>query len=194
MDPFEFKFDVYKKKLITNCDLRPTELEQSDTEWLYASNNKYADESIDDKKIGKWMLFVSKNNVNVIWNKIKTAIAEGGLWHSKISTSRSGEPTYAIMIYTKDYTDLNDVIYVLDYLESSGIKPPNLTIKYKTDEQTRSGIYRGNSQKPWIYSSDRIRMAAIPQRSDTPFWRENQPSSSAAGSSVSESRQSYFPN
>jgi hypothetical protein len=90
------------------------------------------------------------------------------------------------MIYTKDYTDINDVIHVLNYLESSGIKPPQFTIKYKTDQQTRAGIYSGSRQKPWIYSSDTIRGGAA-QRSDSLFWRniqaENQPSCSGVSTS-----------
>lgn len=149
---YTYQFDIHKKELIANCSLYPTEISQSDSPWLYARNNKYAyaDETINPEKIGKWMLFLPRDRVNAVWDKIKMAIVSGELWHSKVSTIHSSKPSYAIMIYTKDFTDINDVIHVLNYLESSGIKPPHFTIKYKTDQQTRAGIYSGSRQKPWI--------------------------------------------
>ena len=180
---YTYKFDIHKMELVKDCNLHPTEVSQSDTSWLYARNNKYTDECVNPKKVGKWMLFLSQNSVNVIWDKIKAAVANGDLWSSKVSTTNSEKSSYAIMVYTKDYTDKSDVIHVLNYLETSGIKPPRVTIKYKTDEQTRAGIYSGSRQKPWIYSSDTIRGGAA-QRSDSLFWRDtkaaNQPSCSGS--------------
>lgn len=156
---YTYKFDTRKKELITDCKLYPTDIHQSDSPWLYARNDKY--ENVDHEKVGKWMLFLSKDRVNEVWDEIKTAVANGELWHSKVSTTNPAKASYAIMIYTKDYTDLNDVIQVLDYLESSGIKPPQVNIYYKTDQQTYAGIYRGGRQSPWIYSSATVRRATV---------------------------------
>lgn len=157
-----FDYDLNKKEVTNQCNLYPTEVNQQDMYWLYASNNKYDDEALDCEKIGKWMLFPTKDQVNATWDKIKEAIMNGDLWESKVSTtsSKSGYQNHAIMIYTKDHTDLNDVINVLDFLESSGIKPSHQTIRYKTDQQTRDGVYSGGGQKPWIYASDTIRGGA----------------------------------
>ncbi len=181
---YTYQFDIHKKEQVAECNLHPTEVNQSDSPWLYARNNKYAyaDETINPEKIGKWMLFLPKDRVDAVWDQIKIAIVSGELWRSKVSTTNSSKRSYAIMIYTKDYTDINDVINVLNYLESSDIKPHYFTIKYKTDQQTRAGINSGSRQKPWIYSSDTIRGTVV-QRSDPLFWRDtqvaNQPSCSA---------------
>jgi hypothetical protein len=181
---YTYQFDIHNKGLITDCPLHPTDVSQRNSPWLYARNNKYVDESINPIKIGKWMLFVSDDTVNRVWDEIKIAVANGDLWRSKVSTHNPKKSSYAIMIYTKDYTDLNDVIHILNYLETSGIKPSHVTIKYRTDEQTRAGIYSGSRQKPWIYSSDTIRGLTATRGSDSFYWKDipvaNQASSSAS--------------
>lgn len=83
---------------------------------MYASNNKYPEDIIDSNKIGKWMLFVHPRQVNYVWDKIKAGIADAELWHAKVTTNNPKRHGHAIMVYTKDYTDLEDVIRVLDYL------------------------------------------------------------------------------
>jgi hypothetical protein len=173
---YTYQFDIHKNELIANCNLHPTQIHQGNSPWLYARNNKYAEESISYEKVGKWMLFLPKDSINAVWDRIKMAVASGELWHAKVSTTNPSKSSYAIMIYTKDHTDLNDVVRVLNYLESSGIKPPQVTIKYKTDQQTRAGIYSGGRQKPWIYSSDTVREATVTavQRGNSLFWRDNQ--------------------
>ncbi|XP_031620721.1 uncharacterized protein LOC116339154 [Contarinia nasturtii] len=171
-----FVYDINTKKVTSDCNLYPTEVNKKDMYWLYAQNNKYNRESFELQKIGKWMLFLTKHQVNAIWDKIKQAVTNGDLWHSKVSTYSAESPndTHAVMIYTKDYTDLNDVINVLDFLETSGIKEPHTTIRYKTDQQTAAGIYSGGKQKPWIYASDTIRggSPAATGTSNCSNWRD----------------------
>ena len=159
---FTYEFDIHKKELISDCNIYPTEINNKDQEWLYAINNKYITESIDPEKIGKWMVFLSGAHINEAWDKIKKAVASGELWHTKVSTNNPAKVnSHVIIIYTKDYTDLNDVIRVLDYIESSDVKSPDRIIKYKTNQQTFAGIYSGDpKQKPWIYSSDTMREIA----------------------------------
>ncbi len=101
---FIYQFDIHKKEQVADCNLYPTEVSQSDTPWLYAINNKYAEDSINYKKVGKWMLFLPKDRVNAVWDEIKTAVSNGDLWQSKVSTTNPAKSSYAIMIYTKDYT------------------------------------------------------------------------------------------
>lgn len=154
-----FSFDLNKNEVTRQCNLYPTQVKKRDMYWLWAKNNKYDLATIQSKKIGKWMLFLTKQQADVIWDKIKQAIRDGDLWTAKVSTSDPEKPrdTHAVMIYTKDYTDLNDVINVLNFLESSGITSPQTIIRYKTDQQTYAGIYSGGEQKPWIYASNTIR-------------------------------------
>ena len=102
------------------------------------------------------MLFFPSNKIDAAWDKVKKGVQEGNLWHAKVSTRDNNKPTHAIMIYTRDYTDLKDVVSVLNYLETCGLKSAKTVSRYKTDTQTRAGIYSGGIERPWIYSSDTI--------------------------------------
>lgn len=167
-----YEYDIITKKVITDCELKPTDVDDWEaTPWLYAWNNKYEDD-YDSNLVGKWMIFVPFSKVNDLWIRIKEAITDSHLWNSKVSTAKNGNRIYAIMIYTKDYTDIEDVISVLDYLEKSGLKPPGRAIKYKTDNQTRAGIYCGSNQRPSIYSSDTIRETKKPHETAPDFRKE----------------------
>lgn len=150
-----FTFDVTKGE-VDDKKIYPTQVTEESASWLYASNNKYHEDSVDSDKVGKWMLFVPRNRVDSVWDQIKAGIRGQQLWHAKVSTTNR-QSSHAIMVYTKDYTDLADVIRVLDYLESADIKPRRKDIRYKTDQQTLSGVYSGGAQKPWIYDSGTIR-------------------------------------
>ncbi len=153
-----YEYDINKNEIINDSKLLPTDKESQNYDWLWANNNKYENIEINSKKIGKWMLFPNDKEVNNIWNKIKKNIQNGKLWHSKVSTNNKNKSnSYAIMIYTKDYTDINDVVNVLKILKDEAIIKQSQIIRYKTDEQTRMGIYFGGRQKPWIYSSDTIK-------------------------------------
>ncbi len=155
---FSFEVDLEANK-ISDSKINPTEVEYEKVEWLYASNNKYPEGSVNYDKVGKWMLFINPRWVNQVWGKIKSGIAKGELWDAKVTTNNPGR-LHAIMIYTKDYTDLEDVIRVLDYIERTRLKPRHINIRYKADWQTRAGIYSGGKQKPSIYASETVRALA----------------------------------
>lgn len=161
-----FTFDVITGE-VEDKAIYPAQVTEESASWLYASNNKYHEDSVDSDKVGKWMLFVPRNRVDSVWDQIKAGIRGQQLWHAKVSTMNAN-PTHAIMVYTKDYTDLADVIRVLDYLESADIKPRHKDIRYKTDQQTLSGVYSGGAQKPWIYDSGTIRSSLTPNSNALP--------------------------
>lgn len=159
-----FEFDIHLKQIISDCTNNPSEVSQHETYWLYAKNNKYSvydseddNEKIDPEKIGKWMVFLPRTEIDSVWNKVKEAVKEGHLWETKVSTMNSSNSTHVLIVYTKDYTDKDDVIRVLDYLETSNIKPPNKIIHYKTDLQTANGVYSNKNTKASYYSSNTIR-------------------------------------
>jgi hypothetical protein len=178
-----FVFDSESKRVVLDSKCQPATVrvkgEPDAQYWLYARNNKYEEEKIDHNKVGKWMLFYPSDQINEIWEKVKLGIRNGDLWHAKVSFPNPGYNTQAIMIYTKDYTDIADVTRVLNYLISSGLKPAGRKILYKTDAQTRAGIYRGGKERHWLYDSDslcaqrdhKLHSSHPPQRSDVSFWR-----------------------
>ena len=131
-------------------------LEISHTVWLHIKNS-LVDSTIDHGagRVGKWMLFVSRDDVNEKWNVVKNLIRNGKLWDAKVSTRQKGKAGHVIIIYTKDYKDIQDVYNVHCVLEQFGLKR-NKDIYYKTNIQTAMGIYSGSQQRPWIYSSSTI--------------------------------------
>lgn len=109
------------------------------------------------------MIFPSKSAADQLWEAVKQGIRTGDLWHAKISTAKPGPEGPVIIIYTKDFTDIPDVVEVLNYLEKSSTKPPNKVIRYKTDMPTLAGVYAGGKQKASIYSSYTIRNQLLPE-------------------------------
>lgn len=149
--------DYESQEVVQDCCLKPSETAQSEAFWLWAKSNKYDTASINMTKIGKWMIFPSKARVDELWEKVKEGVRIGDLWDAKVSTMKPSPETHVIIIYTKDYEDVEDVVRVLDYLEKANIKDADRAIHYKTDKQTYSGVYSGGKQKASIYSSNTVR-------------------------------------
>jgi len=96
-------------------------------------------------KSGKWLVFVERDNVDKIWQKIKVAVENGTLgMAAKVSTARpnplSIKPNiHVICVYTYDWTDKNDVMRVREELTKLGIVSK---IPYKADADTNKSRYR----------------------------------------------------
>lgn len=157
IEKYTYLCDIKTQQVIQDCQLKPSEITQTETYWLYAKNNKY-DPDMNLSKVGKWMIFPSKFKVDELWERVKEGVRMGDLWDAKVATTKpSGSQSYVIIIYTKDYEDVVDVVKVLEYLERTGIKATDKVIYYKTDEQTYAGVYAGHKQKASIYASSTVR-------------------------------------
>ncbi len=103
-------------------------------------------------KTGKWLIFVNKENVDKIWNKIKLATEEGSLGiEAKVSAAKPKSTNigyekdkHVICVYTYDWTDEKDVKRVREELRKLGITSK---IPYKTDEDTIKGKYTSKGHK-----------------------------------------------
>ncbi|KAL8370034.1 hypothetical protein RB595_000407 [Gaeumannomyces hyphopodioides] len=112
---------------------------------------------------GKWMLFISPQNVNEVWAKIARATSAGELGSAaKVATGGMLAPpdlarTRLICVYTRDFADLDDVGRVLGRLKELGFAA-NSQIYYKPDVFTILGIDTGNAFniRPSIYGSKNI--------------------------------------
>jgi nitrogen regulatory protein PII len=91
---------------------------------------------------GKWLIFVRRENVNAVWEKIKKANNEGklGAW-AKCSTAMPRKQfnpnTHVICVYTYDFTDEEDVWRVEGELRKLGIVG---WINYKSDISTLEAV------------------------------------------------------
>lgn len=162
---YDSVYNCKTREVEQDCPLKPSQITKDETPWLWAVNNKYEDAALDVSKIGKWMVFTDKEKVDALWERVKEGIQTGDLWHAKVSpVNMATKENHVIIIYTKDYEDVKDVVEVLDFLERSEIKDRDTVIKYKTDEQTYAGIYAGGKQKASIYSSSTVRQKLSPQK------------------------------
>ena len=111
--------------------------------------------------VGKWLIFVPRESVDEVWERIRQATEIGGLGiASKVSTSRpSGYKSadHVICVYTHDFRDKANAGEVLKGLRRIGIKGK---LYYKSDQATLSGVY--TTEGPFtkkkgrasVYSSD----------------------------------------
>ena len=118
---------------------------------------------------GKWMLFPSVRDIDQVWKDIVTAVVEDRLGiAAKVATTDGsrGDSGRLICVYTRDFTDGNDVWRVLEELFNIDMvkrKPGDgRGIYYKCDAYTHLGIESGNewSLKASIYSSISLTTAA----------------------------------
>jgi len=99
---------------------------------------------------GKWLIFVSKDNVDKLWKKIRLGTILGFLgYKSKVSTAKpnpnaTDKKSHVICVYTYDSNDKKDVMKVRKELKELGIKQE---ICFKTNRATLEGKYSKRGHK-----------------------------------------------
>jgi hypothetical protein len=139
-----------QKKILNDFFSNTKPSEEIEAYWIYASRQKGSYPK-SNANSGKWLIFVSVDNIDTVWEKIKLATESGLLGGgSKVSTAKPN-PNAAISnmkvicVYTYDYTDKEDVMRVRQELRKIGVISK---IPYKTDNATRQGQYqvKGNTR------------------------------------------------
>lgn len=108
---------------------------------------------------GKWMVFVSLESLDELWKKVSALTIQGKLGpSSKTATARTNpnalDPnTKVIIVYTKDYRNLDDIVRVAWILFDQKIFTGPV-LKYKSNDATRAGSYARKGQKTCMYSID----------------------------------------
>jgi len=96
-----------------------------------------------NEKTGKWCIFISPSKVDAAWENLKKVISEDKLMLAKVST-KMGIPKFkkhVICVYTKDWSDIQDLERTREVLREIGFKRP---LKYKRDIETINGVYGKN--------------------------------------------------
>ena len=125
-----------------NCD--PSKV--TNVYWIYATRLRGAYPEFGENS-GKWLIFVNIDDVDLIWEKIKSATENGLLGSSsKVATARpnpnaSDNKMKVICVYTYDYSDKEDVLRIRKELRKLGVENK---IPYKTDNATRQNQYSVN--------------------------------------------------
>ncbi len=134
---------------------RQRPLKMADAFWIVAGSRAREYPSSTPRS-GKWLLFVSRSEVDEIWEKVRRALEEGKLGASaKVSTARpnpnaTDPENHVVCVYTYDSDDVGDVMRIREELRGLGFEGK---IPYKTDEATIEGKYRvrGNTRVSKYY-------------------------------------------
>lgn len=108
---------------------------------------------------GKWMFFPSLEKLPRLWRLIAEGVTENRLGTAAKVATDDGSPdaaTRLTCVYTKDFTDTDDVLRVLEELVKMGlVEEHSRGIYYKCDAYTWLDIYRDNEYglPASIYSS-----------------------------------------
>jgi hypothetical protein len=140
-----------KKKSQTSFSSEANPSEVTDSYWIFATRQKGSSYPESNENSGKWLLFVSIDNIDTVWKKIKLATENGLLGESsKVATAKPSplatkDNLKVICIYTYDYTDKEDVMRIREELRKIGVTNK---IPYKTNNATRQGLYeiKGNAR------------------------------------------------
>ena len=91
---------------------------------------------------GKWLVFVSSNGVDNLWERIVKSTIAGTLGMSaKVSTRKEEGSSHVICVYNSDYRAMAEVNRVRDELRRLGVDGH---ITYKPDIYTYCNIYKDN--------------------------------------------------
>lgn len=113
------------------------------------------------KDSGKWLIFLNDEQESFMWNMICESLSHGELAQCCYKAKMALRPRFnevfkenrkVVCVYTRDFNDKDQVRDCLKVLRSLGF---NDVMYYKTDNQTRSGLYRGGNQKSYVYFSRR---------------------------------------
>jgi len=132
-----FRLDLDRSLLIDKSSCKPLKL-----------NEKLIDEIASKTGLvsGKWLIFVQREYVDEVWEKIEKMAEQEEIWSAKVSTSshpssKAGE--HVICVYTKNYLDKQDVMEARETLRKIGIENE---LTYKPDIYTVLGIYWDNKE------------------------------------------------
>jgi|SRR5688572_941652 len=117
--------------------------------WLFAER-KVGSYPVHTERGGKWLIFIPRETVDGVWERIREAVEQGKFGGSaKVSTAKprpasTDRSSHVICVYTYDALDEADVRRIRSSLRELGIVKK---ISYKTDDATIQGKYRKSGDK-----------------------------------------------
>lgn len=132
--------------------------ENNATFWQYAH---YTDFCSVYHRTGKWMIYVTDENMDETWEIVEKAVMKGIAPCAKVSTAlpnprQESHRSKIICVYVEDYRYEEKTLNVLEALRDIGI---NSKLKFKRDQETYDGTYGANSF--WMYSNQGSREAIL---------------------------------
>jgi hypothetical protein len=106
------------------------------------------------EEAGKWLIFLSPEEIDVAWVKVRNATVVGTLGiGAKVSTAKENKNSYddrkVIYVFTTDWSDKEEVMRVREELKNLGFVD---RIGYKRNLDTYAGEYRERGKRVTYYS------------------------------------------
>lgn len=109
----------------------------------------------EENLTGKWMIFVSPDEIDEVWENVCEFIDNKTFWLVKASTNwarkKKQYDKHALFVYTPNYLDIDDIKRVRNILRDEFGFTNKL--QYKTDYYTHLGIYE-NTLSSWNLKSE----------------------------------------
>jgi len=100
------------------------------------------------------MLFPRLEEVTQVWKRVVEGVIDGRLGPTAKVAPDEGKPDdRLICIYTKDFRDEDDVLRVLQELETMGLLPSGRSIYYKSDAFTYLDLYKQTASEYGLQAS-----------------------------------------
>ncbi len=123
--------------------------------WIVQDAPQFPSEDIDTEMGGKWLIFVSPDEADEAWRKVRAETCAGRLGISaKVSTAKPNpdakDDRAVIYVYTRDWRDEEDVMRVRERLREIGFVE---RIGYKRNIETYHGEYSEKGKRVTFYSA-----------------------------------------
>ncbi len=123
--------------------------------WIVEDAPSARPNAVDDELAGKWLVFLSPDEVDAAWRQVRDATAAGELGLSaKVSTAKRNpdarDDRYVIYVYTADWRDEAGVMRVREALRALGVAD---RIGYKRNLETFRGEYSKKGKRVTYYSA-----------------------------------------
>ncbi|EMD63486.1 hypothetical protein COCSADRAFT_181745 [Bipolaris sorokiniana ND90Pr] len=93
----------------------------------------------------KWMLFPKSVDVTQVWKQIVVGVIENRLGSGCKVATDDGKEERLICVYTRNFQDTQDVVRILQELETIGLLSAGRLIYYKPDAYTYLDVRRENA-------------------------------------------------
>ena len=120
----------------------------NDEYWIYATDpgQPFIEEDPATTRVGKWQLFVPRQEVDHVWSVVAELVRRGQLGPTaKVATARESPNNpgagdmHVIIVYANDWRDTADVRRILETLRQAGLARG--WVHFKRDRETLAGAY-----------------------------------------------------
>jgi len=140
--------DLGSSNEVVMAPITDTPSQVCDDYWIYAEDpdRPFIEDDPATTTVGKWQLFVPRQQVDVAWSSVAELVRRGQLGPSaKVATAKENpnnpgaRDVHVIIVYANDWRDTADVRRILKTLRQAGLAKG--WVHFKRDRETLAGAY-----------------------------------------------------